>query len=262
MDITKIKIGDAQYNIKDTEARQSIANLQLYATGGMHYIGETSTPIADGDTTSVLVPEKQNSLLKTTGFAGGDIVAYGELEFIWNGASWHEFGSTGSLKALAFKNNATGDITCSGTNSPSSVNFSGTTTETVLKAINAEAVAPTFTEGAFTPATYEHTGFDGGSLGNATTSNFATSGVTATVDETNELLTLVAAPTSSAVTAQGTFTPASYGTDTFTGGSKAQDTFTPGSAATFTTQSVITGLGTATAAAQTFSGATVSVTVD
>ena len=43
--------------------------------------------------------------------------------------------------------------------------------------------------------------------------------------------------------------------------SKAADTFNAGSAATFTTESVITGLGTATAAAQTFTGSTVSVTV-
>lgn len=311
--LSKLTVGGQQYDLKDSEARQSISDIQSAITGGMHYIGETSTALADGDTTSTLVAKSENSLSKTTGFEAGDIVIYGELEFVWNGAKWNEFGSTGSLKALAFKDNATGNITCAGTNSSSAVNFSGTTTETVLKAVDDAAVAPSFTEGAFnagslpsftegaftpaslgtgfysagTAATYSHSGFSGGSLGSATTGNFATEGVTATVDESNELLTIGTASTSAAVTAQGTFTPASYGTDSFNGGtpttidvtkfnggskaadtfsagslpSKAADSFSAGSAATFTTETVVTGLGTATAAAQTFSGATVSVTV-
>ena len=221
--------------------------------------------------------------------------------------------AAGSFKALAFKDSATGDVTCAGSNSASAVSFSGTTSETVLKAVDSEAVAPSFTEGTFsagtlpsftegtftpasiaegfvtagTAASYSHSGFSGGSLGAATTDSFATEGIVATVDEDNEILTLSAASTSDAVTAQGTFTAAVYGTDTFNGGtptaidlskfdggskvadqfsagtlpSKAADTFNAGSAATFTTENVITGLGTATAAAQTFTGSTVSVTV-
>jgi hypothetical protein len=102
-------------------------------------------------------------------------------------------------------------------------------------------VLPTFTEGAFTPASYEHTGFSGGSLGSATTGNFNTDAEKSTYDEANETLTLAAATTASAVTAQGAFTPATYGTDTFdggtptaidvtkfSGGSKASDTFSAG----------------------------------
>jgi len=311
--LSKLTVGGQQYDLKDAEARQSIADLQTSVTGGMHYIGETSTALTDGATTSTLVAKSANSLSKTTGFEAGDIVIYGELEFVWNGAKWQEFGSTGSLKALAFKDNATGDITCAGTNSASAVTFTGGSTETVLKAIDDAAVAPSFTEGAFdagslpsftegaftpaslgtgfysagTAATYSHSGFSGGSLGSATTGNFATEGVTATVDESNELLTLGSASTSAAVTAQGTFTPASYGTDSFNGGtpttidvtkfnggskasdtfsagtlpSKAADSFSAGSAATFTTETVVKSIGTGTAAAQTFSGSTVSVTV-
>ena len=311
--LSKLTVGGQQYDLKDAEARQSISDIQTSITGGMHYIGETSTALTDGATTSTLVAKSANSLSKTTGFEAGDIVIYGELEFIWNGAKWNEFGSTGSLKALAFKDNASGDVTCAGTNSSSAVTFTGGSTETVLKAVDDEAVAPSFTEGAFnagslpsftegsftpaslgtgfytagTAATYSHSGFSGGSLGSATTGNFATEGVTATVDETNELLTIGAASTSAAVTAQGTFTPASYGTDSFNGGtptaidvtkfnggskaadtfsagslpSKAADTFSAGSAATFTTETVVKSIGTGTAAAQTFSGSTVSVTV-
>lgn len=311
--LSKLTVGGKQYDLKDAEARQSIIDLQTSVTGGMHYIGETSTALTDGATTSTLVAKSANSLSKTTGFEAGDIVIYGELEFVWNGAKWQEFGSTGSLKALAFKDNATGNVTCAGTNSASAVTFTGGSTETVLKAIDDAAVAPSFTEGAFsagtlpsftegaftpaslgtgfysagTAATYSHSGFSGGSLGSATTGNFATEGVTATVDESNELLTIGTASTSAAVTAQGTFTPASYGTDSFNGGtptaidvtkfnggskaadtfsagslpSKAADTFSAGSAATFTTETVVKSIGTGTAAAQTFSGSTVSVTV-
>ncbi len=323
--LSKLTIGGNQYDLKDAEARQSISDIQSSITGAMHYLGASSTAIADGDSTGpwtidgvVFIasgtPAEGQVLLKA-----GDVATYDngtkELEFVWSGAAgaWREYGSTGSLKALAFKDSATGDVACAGSNAASAVSFSGTTTETVLKAIDAAAVAPTFTEGAFsagtlpsftegsfTPASlsegfvtagsaasYSHSGFSGGSLAAATTGSFATEGITATVDESNELLTISDATTSSAVTAQGAFTAAVYGTDTFDGGtptaidvtkfnggskaadtfsagtlpSKAADTFNAGSAATFTTESVITGLGTATAAAQAFTGSTVSVTV-
>jgi hypothetical protein len=311
--LSKMTIGGQQYDLKDAEARQSIADIQTSITGGMHYIGETSTVLTDGASTSTLVAKSEGSLAKTTGFEAGDIVIYGELEFVWNGAKWQEFGSTGSLKSLAFKDNATGDVACAGTNSSSAVTFTGGSTETVLKAVDDEAVAPSFTEGAFsagelpsftegafTPASlgtgfvtagtapsYSHSGFSGGSLGEASTGNFATAGVTASVDESNEIVTFAAASTASAVTAQGAFTPASYGTDSFSAGtptaidvtkfnggskaadtfsagvlpSKAADTFSAGSAATFTTETVVKSIGTGTAAAQTFNGSTVSVTV-
>lgn len=345
--LSKLTFGSNTYDLKDAEARGLIADIQSSITGAMHYLGASSTAIADGDATGPWTIDGATYIASGTPAEGqillkaGDVTTYGELEFIWGGVSpkWHEYGSTGSLKALAFKDSATGDVTCAGSNAASAVSFSGTASETVLKAVDDAAVLPSFTEGtfsagtlpsftegaftqgtlpsftegAFTPAslaegfvtagsaaTYSHSGFDGGSLGAATTGTFTTEGIVASVNEANELLTLSAATTGSAVTAQGTFTPATYGTDTFNGGtptavdvskfnggskasdtfsagtlpskaadtfsagtlpSKAADTFDAGSAATFTTESVITGLGTATAAAQTFTGSTVSVTV-
>lgn len=291
--ISQIAVGGKNYDIKDAEARELIQGIDTAISGGLHYIGETSTELADGDTTSTLVAASANSLSKTTGFVAGDIVIYGELEFVWNGAKWHEFGSTGSLKSLAFKDSATGSATVTGSNNASAVSFSGTTDANFVTGVDTAAVAPSFTEGTFdagslpslgngfynagTAATYSHSGFSGGSLGTATTGTFATEGVTATVAAGTEVLTIGTAGTSSAVTAQGTFTPASYGTDNFNGGtpttidvtkfnagtlpSKASDTFSAGSAATFSTAKAITGLGTATAAAQTWSQNTGSVTV-
>lgn len=322
--LSKLTIGGNQYDLKDAEARAEIVDIKSSITGAMHYIGVSSTAIADGDSTGPWTINSKTYIASGTPtegqvlLAAGDVAVYAptgkaELEFVWSGTQWQEYGSTGSIKALAFKDSASGDVACAGSNSASAVSFSGTATETVLKAVDSAAVAPSFTEGAFsagtlpsftegsfTPASlsegfysagsaasYSHTGFSGGSLGNATTSTFATEGVVTSVDEANETLTISAASTSSAVTAQGTFTPASYGTDTFNGGtpttidvtkfnggskaadtfsagtlpSKAADSFSAGSAATFTTQSVVTNLGTATAAAQTFSGSTVTVTV-
>ncbi len=322
--LSKLTIGGNQYDIKDAEARAEIVDIKSSITGAMHYIGVSSTAIADGDSTGPWTINSKTYIASGTPVEGqvllaaGDVAVYAptgkaELEFVWSGTQWQEYGSTGSIKALAFKDSASGDVACAGSNAASAVSFNGTATETVLKAVDSAAVAPSFTEGAFsagtlpsftegsfTPASisegfysagsaasYSHSGFSGGSLGNATTSTFATEGVVTSVDEANETLTISAASTSSAVTAQGTFTPASYGTDTFNGGtpttidvtkfnggskaadtfstgtlpSKAADSFSAGSAATFTTQSVVTDLGTATAAAQTFSGSTVTVTV-
>lgn len=292
--LSKLTVGGQQYDLKDAEARQSISDIQSSITGAMHYIGTTTSILSDGATTNPIVIGGENVTA-----AAGDVAIYGEMEYVFNGTKWQEFGSTGSLKALAFKDSATGDVTCAGSNAASAVSFSGTTTETVLKAVDTAAVAPSFTEGAFdagslpsftegefsqgTLPSFTEGAFSQGtlpSLGAATTGSFATEGVTATVDETNEILTLAAATTSSAVTAQGTFsagtlpskaadtwsagTLPSKAADSFSAGSlpsKAADSFSAGSAATFETETVITGLGTATAAAQTFTGSTVSVTV-
>ena len=310
--LSKLTINGNSYDLKDAEARQDIVDIKSSITGAMHWAGYTTTALADGATTNPIVIDSENYTAKA-----GDVVAYNngtkEMEYAFNGTKWQELGSTGSIKALAFKDNATGNVAVSGSNAASAVNFSGTASENVLKAIDTAAVAPSFTEGAFnkgtlpsftegafTPASiaegfvtagsaasYSHSGFSGGSLGAASKGSFATEGVTASVNEASETLTISNAGTAQAVTAQGAFTAAVYGTDTFNGGtptaidvtkfnggskaadtfsagtlpSKAADTFNAGSAATFTTQSVITDLGTATAAAQVFSGDTVSVTV-
>lgn len=340
--LSKLTVGGTQYDLKDAKAWSDIADIKSSITAAMHWLGYTTTALTDGATTNPIIIDEESVTAKA-----GDVVAVAgsgsgsaaDKEFVFNGTKWQEYGSTGSLKALAFKDNATGNVTCAGSNADSAVSFSGTATETVLKGVDDAAVLPSFTEGAFsagtlpsftegafsagtlpsftegafTPAslaegfysagsaaTYSHSGFSGGSLAAATTGSFATEGITATVDESNELLTISDASTSSAVTAQGAFTPAVYGTDSFNGGtptaidvtkfnggskaadtfaagtlpsktadtwsagtlpSKAADTFDAGSAATFTTETVITDLGTATAAAQTFTGSTVSVTV-
>ena len=362
--ISKIVKGQDTLWLKDAEARQSIEEIEGLIAGGMHYIGKSTTAIADGDATGPWnidgvtyiasgTPAEGQKLLKA-----GDITIYGESEFIWSN-KWQELGSTGSLGALAFKDSASATYTPAGTNAASAVSFTGQTDGDFVTGYNNDAVAPTFTEGAFTPASlgtgfysegsaptftegaftqgtlpsftegaftpasisegfvtagtaasYSHSGFDGGSLGSATTGSFNTDAEKSSYDESNETLTLSAATTAAAVTAQGTFTPAAYGTDTFdggtptaidttkfsggskaadtftqgslpskaadtwsagtmaaidvtkfNGGSKAADTFSAGSAATPTTASAITAVGTGEAAAQTFTGTEATITV-
>ena len=305
--ISKIVKGADTLWIKDAEARQDIEDIKSSITGGMHYLGKSTTAIADGDATGPWVidgvtyiaggtPAEGQKLL-----AAGDIAIYQELEFIWSGASgkWQEFGSTGSLKALAFKDSASGSYTPAGTNAASAVSFTGQTTGNFVTGYNEDGVAPSFTEGAFdagslpsftegsfTPAEFQTgfysvgtapslgaattgsfvTGFDVDpvlpskaadtwsagslpSLGTATTGNFNTDAEKSTYDEANETLTLAAATTAAAVTAQGTFDAGSL--PSFTEGA-----FSAGTAPTLATGSAVTAQGTFSAGSVTTLGLT------
>ena len=106
--ISKVQLSGGTYYIKDTEAHEKLAGL----TGAMHFVGTSST-----DPTSAKGPTVDGH---TGGFAAGDVVVYTpagkqECEYVYNGSTWQEFGSTGSLKALAFKDSASGNVTVSGT---------------------------------------------------------------------------------------------------------------------------------------------------
>ena len=288
MDISKIKIGSTSYNIKDAVARAAMTN-------GTHFIGILKTDSeVEGAATSVVDGGAPNIIetslgVYTKGTAGenqiqlaaGDILMVGSTgsnqnapkEFIWDGSKFQELGSTGSLKNLAFKDGASGSYTPAGSNADSSVSFTGTETGTFVTGIDTAAVAPTFSEGAFSAGTlpsFTEGAFDAGSLpslGAATTGNFATEGVTASYTSESETLEFSDASTSSAVTAQGTFSAGSLpskSADTWDAGSlpsKAADSFSAGSAATFSTSSAITALGTATAAGQTFTGTAATISV-
>ena len=334
--LSKIVKGGNTLWLKDSEARQEIEDIKSSITGAMHFIGVSSTAIADGDSTGPWTINSKTYIASGTPAEGqvllvaGDVAVYApagkaEREFVWSGDKWQEYGSTGSLKALAFKDNASATYTPAGTNAASAVTFSGQTDGDFVTGFNDDAVAPSFTEGAFTqgtlPSYTEGTfsqgtlpskaadSFDAGSLptkaadtftqgtlpslGNASTSSFATEGEVSEYDEDEETLTFSDASTSSAVTAQGTFDAGSLPTfsegaftqgtlptfeegafsagtlpskeaDTFSAGTlptKEADTFNAGSAATPTTAKAITAVGTGTAAAQTFSGTEATITV-
>ena len=331
LDSFKLPSGN-KYYLKDSEAREAIAALE----GGSYFLGVTTTALTDQATTNPIKIDGEDVTAKN-----GNMVIYGNKEFVWAGASatgkWVEFGDLSVLGALAYKDSVSlskgsgdqvlGEATTF-TNGTSEVSFASGAGSDFVTGYNNDAVAPTFSEGAFTPASlsegfysagsvpsftegaftpaaiqagfvtngtapsfsegaftpaslgegfvtagtaasYSHSGFSGGSLGASSKSLFATEGLTAAMGTGDDAETLVfsAASTSNAVTEQGTYTPASYGTDTFNGGtptaidvtkfnggSKAADTW---SAGTMTSVDVSKFSG-GSKAADTFSAGTMA----
>lgn len=129
-DISEITLpSGATYDIKDATARHEINILKGSNTGAMHYAGVTTTALADGSNTS---PIKINNADYMP--LNGDVVIYNSLELVWSTSDnkWHEFGSTGSLKGLAFKDSASASYTPTGSVSA----------PTVSVAVNTSSVTP------------------------------------------------------------------------------------------------------------------------
>ena len=123
-DLKKIKLPNGTtYDLRDSRVDSIISQ-------GTRWVGVTTTAITDGSTTSTIMIDGESHAAET-----GDIASYNNMEFIWNGTIWQEFGSTGSLKALAFKDTASGTVsvpkTYSFTGSSTSVSVSGTTTGSI-----------------------------------------------------------------------------------------------------------------------------------
>lgn len=121
-EISKIVLPDGtSYDIKDAAARAAIASV----SGAMRYLGTTTTSITDGSTANPITVGG-----KSVTPAAGNVVIYGNSEYVWADIEgcWREFGSTGSLKALAFKDSASGSYTPAGTVSAPEVGVSVNTT--------------------------------------------------------------------------------------------------------------------------------------
>ena len=117
-DISKITLpSGTTYDIKDATARSNIAAL----SGALTFLGTTTTALTDGATTSPITIGDSSVTPKA-----GNVVIYGNSEFVWSAAEskWREFGSTGSLKALAFKDSVSASYTPAG--SVSQPAFTGT----------------------------------------------------------------------------------------------------------------------------------------
>ena len=91
--------------LKDKVAREAVA-------GGTHFLGVTTTAISDGSTTATISIGGESVTA-----ANGDIVVYGNKEFIWatSDTKWHELGDVTNLGALALKDSASGSYTPAGT---------------------------------------------------------------------------------------------------------------------------------------------------
>ena len=129
-DISVIKLpSGTEYSLKDAQARADIATLQNVTTGAMHYVGVTTTALSDGATTN---PIKIDNVDYTA--VAGDVAIYSTREYVFSTSDnkWHEFGSTGSLKALAFKDSASTKYTPAG--SVSQPTFTGTSSTVTITA--------------------------------------------------------------------------------------------------------------------------------
>lgn len=99
-------LNGTQYTIKDAEAREMIQSLQEYSD----YLGVTTTALVDNVTTNpvVSIGGENKTAVK------GNIVNYGSKEFVYNGTVWQEFGDMSAVKALAYKDEASGQYTPAG----------------------------------------------------------------------------------------------------------------------------------------------------
>lgn len=97
-------------HVVGTTVSDELQSIRSAISGVMHYIGVTTTKLTDGCQTNPITIDGQQVTL-TTADAGAVVISgtgSDQKEFVWSGTTWNEFGSTGSLKALAFKDNATG----------------------------------------------------------------------------------------------------------------------------------------------------------
>lgn len=190
-DISKITLpSGTTYDIKDSTARSLISDIQSSITGAMHYEGVTSTTLSDGATTATITIDGDSKTF--TADDAGSVVISGQKEYVWNGTKWQEFGSTGSLKALAFKDTASASYKPAGT--VSQPTFTGSSSNVTITATNS-------TSGNYTPAgTVSKPTFTGSSM--TSTGKFTPAG-SVSLSNTNQ--TAAVSPASSGTV---TYTPA------------------------------------------------------
>ena len=155
------------YTIRDPEAWSAIEELQQMIAGVMHFRGRTLTELYDGVTTSPITLADDPETPYTP--QSGDVVTYTpsgsehELEFAWTGNQWQEYGSSGALKALAFKDTAsttlndypyTASSSFTGTQETFDVTPAGTVSVSTATTVDkATTVAPAATgESTYTPS--------------------------------------------------------------------------------------------------------------
>lgn len=85
-------IGTKSY---DGENRIEIVAEDLGLSSAMKFIGTATTAISDGATTNPITISG-----KSVTVTNGNVVIYGQKEFIWNGSAWEEFGNEGNYKRV------------------------------------------------------------------------------------------------------------------------------------------------------------------
>lgn len=109
-DIKQIKLPNGNtYTIKDAQARSDIEEIRSAISGGLTFLGETTTALTDGATTNPITINSQSVTAKP-----GNLVLYNSKEFLFDGTKWIEMGDLSLLGALAYKNSASGSYTPAG----------------------------------------------------------------------------------------------------------------------------------------------------
>ncbi len=198
-DISKITLPSGSvYDIKDAQARADIESIRSAVSGGVSFLGITTTALTDGASTSTITIDGNN-----ISAINGGMVIYGNDEFIYaeSDSKWHRMGPAGEFKALAYKDSASGSYTPAGT--VSKPTFTGSSSAVSITATNN-------TSGNYTPAgTVSKPTFTGSSMnsggkftpsGSVTVSTNTTENKTATVSTTSGTATYTPAGTVSAPT--------------------------------------------------------------
>lgn len=114
--------GTADYFIRDEQSRAKIQDILNSISSGVVFIGKTNTPLTDGSATATITLKENGDYTKQVTLTAEDVgslvtvdkTAYTpalkqDAEYIWDGAQWIEFGSSGELGDFAFVD--TGDVT-------------------------------------------------------------------------------------------------------------------------------------------------------
>lgn len=131
--ISKVKLPSGNtYDIVDAGARGLTSQLQA----STDFLGITTTALTDQATTNPITVDS-----KSVTAVNGNIVVYGNKEFVFNGTKWFEFGDLSTLGTLATKNSVTlnkgtsTNVLGSGSTfkvTNKAVSFTGGTSDTVL----------------------------------------------------------------------------------------------------------------------------------
>ena len=205
-DISKITLPTGStYNLKDQQARNDIAAIQGAISGGVTFMGETSTALTDGSTaTSIVVNSATITAVK------GYLVVYNSKEFVFDGTKWVELGDLSLIGDLGWKDSASATYTPAGT--VSKPTFTGTSSTVTITATDntsgnyqpkGTVSQPTFTGSS---STFTGTITPHGSIDLTTTNKTATVSKASSGTATYTPEGTVAAPTISVQTAGSTTT--------------------------------------------------------
>ena len=132
-DISKITLpSGTTYNIKDEVARNAIS-------GGVTFMGETTTALTDGSTvTSIVI--NGSTVTAVQGF----LVVYSSKEFIFDGTKWIELGDLSLIGDLGWKDSASGSFTPAGSVSAPTISVNSAGSTTTVNSITAVGSLPSW----------------------------------------------------------------------------------------------------------------------